>query len=145
MILWEGKLSETSTANPKLCASLRKDGKPCEAFAVHGSAFCFHHDPGKAAERAAARSAGGKARHGRQVKQPGGLADKVGDRQFRTLADMVILVEIAARSTLNLENSVARNRCLGYLARCWADLYQAGELEERLAALERTVQEERQK
>jgi hypothetical protein len=37
-------------------------GKPCTAPRLHGSKWCLHHDPAKAALRAAARLAGGRAR-----------------------------------------------------------------------------------
>lgn len=125
----------TTTASPKLCVETRKDGQPCHAYACAGSDYCFVHDPAKAAERKAARTKGGRARHGRKV----GVAEFLGHRQFRSMADMTALLEIAVQQTLRLENSVSRNRCLGYLARCWADLHEAGELEERLAALERIM------
>jgi hypothetical protein len=125
--------------NASLCKAKRKDGEPCGAYSLHGSAFCFSHDPTKAKERALARRRGGQARHGRKVGQAGGLAARLESRQFRTLADMTALLEIAVRQTLELENSISRNRCLGYLARCWVNLYEAGELEERVKVLEKQI------
>ena len=45
------------------CAGKRADGSQCEAFAVDGGdGYCFSHAPGLAAQRTAARSAGGAAR-----------------------------------------------------------------------------------
>lgn len=134
-----GKQQQTSTA--RQCKARRKDGQPCQAWVCAGSHYCFHHDPAKAKERAEARRRGGQARHGRTVGQVGGLGERLTDRQFQTLADMVALLEIAVWQTLKLENSVSRNRCLGYLARCWSDLYEAGELEERVVALEERLAE----
>ena len=49
------------------------------------------------------------------------------------------LVEVAVLDTLGLENSVARNRTLAYLAQVAAGLLEKGELEERLAAIEATL------
>jgi len=121
----------------RICKATTKDGKPCQAPCVNGSEFCFWHDPGHAEERAAARRRGGHARHGRTLS----LGERVddGDRQFRTLDDMVALLEVAIRATLTLENSISRNRCLGYLARCWSDVYETGELEQRLRILEEAM------
>jgi len=50
------------------------------------------------------------------------------------------LVEVAVLDTLGLENSVARNRTLAYLAQTAARLLETGELEERLRALEAAME-----
>jgi hypothetical protein len=47
--------------------------------------------------------------------------------------------------TLALDNDVARNRVLGSLAQAAMGLLEKGEMEERLTALEQTVQEQTQK
>jgi hypothetical protein len=91
------------------------------------------HSPETVEERQEARSRGGKARHGR------GLSEPVGGREFKSLGDIVDMLSLAIRSTLSLEPSVSRNRALGYLARAWADVYEVGELEERLDRLEEEV------
>jgi len=131
------KQRHTSTA--KYCVATRRDGQPCQAYACADSDYCFAHDPAKAKQRARARAKGGRARHGRTVGAPGDLAE-LETRPFKTLQDMTALLEIAVRETLRLENSISRNRCLGYLARCWADLYQAGELEQRIEAIEQLLE-----
>jgi hypothetical protein len=133
------KVSKAMVTTSKQCRAKNRYGEPCGAFAVNGSDYCYWHDPAKAKARAEARRRGGQARHGRKLGQTGGLAERLEERQFRTLADMIALLEVAVRQTLSLENSIARNRCLGYLARCWADLYQAGELEERVTMLEKAI------
>jgi hypothetical protein len=46
------------------------------------------------------------------------------------------LIEVAAYDTLGQENSIARSRALAYLAQIAARLLEAGELEERLQAVE---------
>ncbi len=46
------------------------------------------------------------------------------------------VVEIAVVDTFALENSVARNRTLAYLAQVAVNLLEKGELEERLEAIE---------
>ncbi|MCH6588005.1 MAG: hypothetical protein IH805_06795 [Proteobacteria bacterium] len=49
------------------------------------------------------------------------------------------LVEVAVTDTFALENSVNRNRTLAYLAQTALKLLEAGELAERLDALEAAV------
>ena len=60
--------------------------------------------------------------------------------ELETPADWLGIVATATRATLRLENSVARNRTLGYLAGSAAKLYETTEIDERLTALEEIVQ-----
>jgi len=53
-----------------------------------------------------------------------------------SVASIRRLVEVAVMDTLGLENSVARNRTLAYLAQSATKLLETGEIEERLKALE---------
>lgn len=124
---------------PRQCKATRKDGTPCQGWAVEGSEFCFWHDPASAGKRAAARKKGGLAR-----RKPGPtLAEKHRDLAFRTLGDIEVLLEMAIQEALRLGNSISRSRCLGYLAGQWARVHEVGSMEERLAALERIVAERR--
>jgi hypothetical protein len=92
------------------------------------------HSPETVEERQDARSRGGRARHGRSLEV---VVDA--EREFKTLSDMVGMLSDAIKATLALENSVSRNRALGYLARAWADVYEVGELEGRVQRLEEEV------
>jgi hypothetical protein len=95
--------------------------------------FCFWHDPDRLQDRAAARRRGGQARHGRSVTADNAPAD------IGSLGDVVTLVNRAINDTLTLENSVARNRTLGYLAGVAITALQRSEVEQRLADLESVV------
>ena len=119
----------TSTA--KKCKETRKDGLPCQGWAGANSEYCFAHDPALAAERKAARAKGGRARHGRRIVQGGNEPVRVA-----TVADVVDLLGRAINDTLALENSIARGRCLGYLAGVVVKALEASELEMRVTALE---------
>jgi hypothetical protein len=94
------------------CQAITQEGTPCQAYALAGSDYCFHHDPARAAERRQARSKGGRARHGRHIG-PVGQAEPV---VLDTMADVATLLERAINETLQLENSIQRARTLGYLA-----------------------------
>jgi hypothetical protein len=121
---------------PKKCQALTQDGTPCQAFAVAGSDYCFHHDPDRAAERRQARSRGGQARHGRHVG-PVGQSDPV---TLGTMADVVSLLQSTINDTLELENSLQRARTIGYLSNLYIKALDLAVLEQRLEAVEHALE-----
>lgn len=88
----------------KRCQAITQDGTPCQAYAVAGSDYCFHHDPDRAVERRDARSRGGRARHGRHVG-PVGQAEPI---PLETMADVATLLRRTIDDTFQLENSLQR-------------------------------------
>ena len=120
----------TGTGKPT-CGGRRKDGQPCGG-SPNASGFCLAHDSARAGVAAAARRAGGKARHGRTIGSTGTGATVT----LATLADVLALLERAVNDVLTLENSINRGRALGYLAGAWGTLYESSELEKRVTALE---------
>ena len=95
---------------------------------------CFWHAPETAEEAAEARRLGGL--HRRKKKT---IATIYGFTGLSTVDDCLALVETATVETYALENSVSRNRTLADLGRTAAKLIQAGDQEERIAALEAVV------
>jgi hypothetical protein len=128
-------LTDTSTAYPRQCQAITRRGEPCRAWAIEGSAFCYMHDPDLAADRKRAQARGGQARHARDLS---GATDYEG-LTFERAADAVSIVAAAIRDTGRLENSIARNRCLGYLAGVALKALEITELAERMEAIERTL------
>ena len=120
----------TTTASP--CKALTKHGEPCRAYACTGSQYCYHHDPERSAARAAARSKGGKARHGRT------LAGRSPDAPLQVGDDCseVDLINAALDVVWGLEASIAKARTLGYLAGQAIAARRNTDLEERMAAFE---------
>jgi hypothetical protein len=109
-------------------------GKRCGAPPLHGSTFCFWHDPRHIEEAREARRLGGQRR--RRERIVSGVYDFEG---LGSVPAIRRLVEVAVLDTFGLENSVARNRTLAYLAQTAAKLLEVGELEQRVAALEAAV------
>jgi hypothetical protein len=124
-----------STSNRIQCAATKRNGQPCAAYAVAGGDFCFWHDPDRQADRDAACSRGGKARHGRAIGTTG-AGDSVA---LSTVADVVCILRDTIRDCLALENSIARARTMGYLAGMAVRALEVSELEARVEALERTL------
>ncbi|HZA21372.1 MAG TPA: hypothetical protein VFA32_02000 [Dehalococcoidia bacterium] len=96
------------------------------------------HDPEHAGEVAEARRLGGlrKRREATLV----GAYDLEG---LNSLAVLERVLEIALLDTLGLDNSLNRSRTLGYLVGIGTRLWQEGETEERLRALEAAVQRQK--
>ena len=118
----------------RACSAIGPDGGHCRARPLREEAFCLWHSPNHAEEVAEARRLGGVRR--RRERVVFGAFDFEG---LGTVVTIRRLVEVAVLDTLGLENSVARNRTLAYLAQVAAGLLEKGELEERLAAIEATL------
>jgi hypothetical protein len=113
------------------CTALRNDGRPCRATPLVDEPYCFWHCPATAEEAAEARRLGGFHR-----KKKKSVAAIYGFGGLRTIADIQVLLEIAAIETLAIENSIGRNRALAGMAATGAKLIELGDLAERVAALE---------
>ena len=116
------------------CIGFKEDGQPCHAPKLQEGDYCFWHSPEHAEEVAEARRLGGLRRR-REVAVSGAF-DFVG---LETVGDIRRLLEVAVLDTLGLENSIARNRTLAYLATSAIKLLEVGELEQRLASLEAAI------
>ncbi len=113
----------------KRCRARTRSGKPCAGYAVHGSDYCFTHDPGSAEERRRAHSLGG---HHRRAAP----ASPFPEIDARTAVGLSAILDRLLQDTWSLENSVERTRALAYLARVQKDLLETSMLESRVAALE---------
>jgi len=115
-----------------ICTGTTKRGTACQNPVLPGRTWCWWHDPERAEDRKLARSKGGRARHGRKLG-PVGEGEYV---EIRDLGDVLRVLASELNVVLGLEKSISRARCVGYLAGIMANIYQASELEQRLAALE---------
>jgi hypothetical protein len=119
----------TTTAGT--CKARNKRGEPCQAHALKGNEYCWHHAPERAAERARAHSLGGKARHGRRLSigEPPPAA-------LQTAQDALELLEYGARVALALEPSHNQVRSLVALVTAWRTVHDVAELQAQLSAIE---------
>lgn len=113
---------------------LKENGEPCHSPKLQEGDYCLMHSPEHAEEVSEARRLGGLRRR-REVAISGAF-DFVG---LETVSDICRLLEVAVLDTLGLENSIARNRTLAYLATSAIKLLEVGELEQRLESLEAAV------
>ncbi|MEK7458333.1 MAG: hypothetical protein AAB612_02505 [Patescibacteria group bacterium] len=116
------------------CQSTKSNGKPCKAQAVNESEFCFSHDPALREAKLEAVTNGGKAR--RQylsINHP--IEIKTIEDIKQLLAETIQGVwagTISARQPANT---------LGFLARCYLDVYEKIEVEGRIIAIEKKLEE----
>jgi hypothetical protein len=120
------------TPTSKKCQATTKKGASCNAYAITGSIYCFHHHPDRAVQRRQARSKGGFARHGRIIG-PVGQAQPI---PLDTMADVVALLRWTINQTRKLENSLHRNTALGTLATQLLKAFDRAAFEARLAEME---------
>jgi hypothetical protein len=118
------------------CTHELADGRLCRATPLRDSPFCFWHDPDREEETHEARRLGGLRR--RRERTVAGAYDFAGLGSIEAIRR---ILEIATLDALGLENSVARARVLIAAALGATKLLEAGELEERLAALEAAVRD----
>ena len=116
---------------PRTCAFRFQDGRSCGAAPLRDSAFCLWHSPDHAEQVAESRKLGGSRRK-REVT----LSGVYDLESVITVRDIQRLIEIAVMDTLALDNGVARNRTLAYLAQTALRSIETGELEERIRTLE---------
>ena len=116
------------------CSFEMPDGLACRAPALRGKTICYWHDPDKAEEAAESRRIGGL--HRRKARSVATIYDFSG---LRTIESAQRLLETAAIETLALENSIARNRALISAAAGAGKLIEAGDLADRLSAVEAAV------
>ena len=119
----------------RACKQAIDGGRACGANRLREGEYCFWHDPEHATEAAEARRLGGLRR--RKEKAVEGAYDIEG---LENVVQVRRLLEIAVMDTLSLENSIARSRTLAYLAGVALKALEAGDTEERLRALEETLQ-----
>jgi hypothetical protein len=115
----------------RACKGITNGGGRCSAPPLLEGDFCFWHDPEHATEAAEARRLGGLRR-----KREGALEGAYQLEGLDSVAGIRRYLEVAMVDLLGLENSVGRNRAVisGVLAA--AKVLEAGEMEERLAAVE---------
>jgi len=115
------------------------NGELCGAAPLRDAQFCLWHSPEHAKEVQESRRLGGLRRK-REVLTSGAYELQ----GLETVAGVRRLLEIAVLDTLALENSISRNRTLAYLVMAALKALEAGDMEQRIAALEQAVHGSRQ-
>ena len=112
------------------CKAKTKTGEPCKVPALKGARYCFTHSPDTRAEQASARKRGGKARHTPHFADPPELQDRA------ALDDLQKVWVYTMRELIGMDNSIIRSRAIFQGIEIGKGLFEVGELEKRIQALE---------
>ena len=118
---------------PRQCTHRKPDGRRCRAHALRGSRACFFHDPATRDEHRAATVAGGRERS----RPAATLPPDTPDLALRSVADVVAALGEAYNAVRAGRLDAKVGNCLGVLAGVLLRAIEGGDLEQRIASLER--------
>jgi hypothetical protein len=113
------------------CQATAASGQPCAATPRPGRPYCLWHDPDAAEHRRELSRKGGRARSNQARAKKGLPAGVMTNDELRGLVGLTIKGVLAGRVEPGVGN------CVANLSRSYIAITEAGELEERLQALER--------
>jgi hypothetical protein len=122
------------TNSTKRCKALKVDGaSQCRAAALPKSEHCFFHEPAKAAERREAQASGGR------TNRPKTLGAETPDAKIQDCRDALALISetISQVRRGQIDPRVANS--IGFLASIAMRAFEQGNLENRIAKLERLL------
>ena len=109
------------------CKATNRKGEPCQAWSGE-SGYCFMHDPGRRAQRQAACSKGGKLASKLRGLPPANVG---------AVADLLpLLASLIDDVLVNVREHDKRARTIVSLAKAYAEIAQASDIELRIMALE---------
>ncbi len=117
------------------CAATTRSRRPCKAYPLAGSRFCFTHDPNRAESRSQARRLGGHNRTAPAKRLHFSATDLKTSQGLRAFAEELI------RLTRDEKISSHRSRTLGYLMLAQRRLIELDDLNQRVQALENVLRE----
>jgi hypothetical protein len=118
---------------PRQCSHRKPDGTRCRAHALHGSRSCFFHDLATRAGHRAATVAGGRERS----RPAATLAPDAPDLALKSVANVVVALGLTVNQVRTGRLGVNVGNCLGQLLQVLLKAIEGGDLEARIAALER--------
>lgn len=130
---------KTTSPTTTQCRHAKPDRSRCRANALHGSRFCFFHDPNSAVAREAARRNGGIERSRRAAVLP----TNTPDRPLTNAADVTGLLAETINQVRRGEIDPRISNAVGYLAGILLKAKERDDLEQRLARLESIIAHQR--
>jgi hypothetical protein len=119
------------------CIKLKADGSRCQGQALTGSSQCFFHDPASANQRAAA------SRRGGERNRAAALPSDTPDAPLNNACDAGALLARSINQLLRGQLDPKIANAVGYLLSVKMRTTDVAKLEQRMAALERALKEQR--
>ncbi len=113
------------------CKGKTKSGGVCKMPALKNSQYCFTHNPKTRAAQAKARKLGGYNSSTPHAGNPSDIP-----AQIATITDARSIVGYTLQELMVMDNSIARARALLAVFDSFMKVFEIGELEQRIAALE---------
>jgi hypothetical protein len=114
----------------RTCSFRKQGGEQCRNGAMEDDEQCFWHSPAHADEAAAARKLGGQHR-----RREHSVAGAFGIEGVTTIPQLQRIIEVVVFEGLAMQNSNERGRLLISAVMAAAKLLEAGELADKLAAI----------
>jgi hypothetical protein len=119
------------------CSETRSNGHRCQAMAMHGSRYCFFHDPAKRKEWKAAQRQGG------QTNGPAVLPADAADVTLHSGKDVAAFLAETINQVRKGRIAPKIASTVGYLSSLLMKALETSDLEERLAMVEETLKARR--
>ena len=113
------------------CEFIKANGSQCNANKTSTSSFCFRHDP---ANKTVSFRASQKGGSNRSLK--GAFGSKV---RLKTPTDVQSFLGHVINDVWTGKVPVKVGSSMGFLARCWLDVYEKADLETRVVSLEQKL------
>ncbi len=134
-------MSVPSPPQARKCAGNKKNGKPCNSYAIEGSRFCIMHDPRKSSQRSKWRRKGANVRNGLDRQA---LDEDAPDVELGSIRDVIRLIQESISQVRRGQISTKIASTIGYLGGIALRALEQTTLEEigeRLEALEKAIAE----
>jgi hypothetical protein len=116
------------------CENAKSNGQRCQAIAMHGSRYCFFHDPAAQTARKAAQRRGG------QASGPVVLPADATDLPLHSGKDVAVFLAETINQVRKGRLSPKIGSSVGYLAGLLMKALETTDLEARLARVEQALQ-----
>lgn len=117
----------------QMCATIKENGKRCQAKPLKGTELCFRHTPGLRRVNQLASSKGGLNR-----RLQGSYGQAV---ELESAKDVKHFLGMVMNAVWTGQIPVQVGTSMGFLARCFLDAYEASTVDEQLTEIEKLLKE----
>lgn len=117
------------------CEFTKDDGQPCEANAISGSGFCYHHNPDISDEEKREAQSRGGANRALTLEKP------LPPLELIEPNDAVLLVADTIKRVRAGELDIRTANCLGFLSDKLLKAFEVSQLNSRVEVIERVILE----
>ncbi len=121
------------------CEFTKDNGQPCDANAIKGSDFCYHHNPDISDEEKREAQSKGGANRALTLKEP------LPELALSEPNDAVLLVADTIKRVRAGQLDIRTANCLGFLSDKLLKAFEVSQLNDRVQVIERVILERKTK